>query len=226
MASVAQIEEHEQEHGNWWLHEQFEDIGQQNDSYIMGMWVFLATEVMFFGALFMTYVLYRSRYSQDFYYAHLETDYMKGATNTAILLFSSFCMACAVHHAQMQNRKWVMFYLVPTIMCAFGFLCIKYFEYMDKFAHHHYPGPLLNPPPQTTRDGSNLFFSMYFAMTGLHGIHVLIGIGVLTALFILWKNRSKMVMEDFAPTEMVGLYWHFVDLVWVFLFPMYYLIPR
>jgi cytochrome c oxidase subunit 3 len=216
----------EHEHGTVWLHEQFEEIPQQNDAYIAGMWAFLITEVMFFGPLFMTYTLYRWRYAEDFYVAHLQTNYLMGAINTTVLLLSSFTMACAVHYAQMQNRKGVMNCLLPTILGAFIFLGIKAFEYQEKFAHGHYPGINFNTPAGSSRAGSQMFFSLYFAMTGLHGIHVVIGIFVLGALFIMWKNRSKMVMEDFAPTEMVGLYWHFVDLVWVFLFPLYYLIPK
>ena len=190
------------------------------------MWAFLVTEVMFFGALFVTYVLYRSRYQQDFYVSHLETNYKLGAINTTVLLCSSFTMAMAVRSAMLKNRTGVLWGLAPTLAGAVTFLAIKYLEYSEKFAHHHYPGPGFIPPPGTARGPSQIFFSMYFGMTGLHGIHVLLGIVVIGALFYLWFKKRPVVTEDYVPTEMVGLYWHFVDLVWVFLFPLYYLIPK
>ncbi|MHB8635665.1 MAG: cytochrome c oxidase subunit 3 [Fimbriimonadaceae bacterium] len=208
------------------LHEQYENIDQQNESYIVGMWTFLVTEVMFFGALFVTYVLYRWRYQSDFYIAHLETNTFLGGLNTTVLLCSSFTMALAVRSAMLKNRTGVIAGLIPTLMGAVTFLVVKYFEYMEKFAKHHYPGPSFIPPPGSTKGGSEIFFSLYFGMTGLHGIHIVIGIIAIGTLIYLWAKKRPIVTEDYVPTEMVGLYWHFVDLVWVFLFPLYYLIPK
>jgi len=223
--STAHADEH-LAHGEGPLHEQYEDIDQQNESYIVGMWAFLVTEVMFFGALFVTYVLYRSRYQHDFYVAHLETNTLLGGINTTVLLMSSFTMALAVRAAMLKQRTHVIAGLIPTLLGACTFLVIKYFEYSEKFEHHHYPGPSFIPPPGSARGGSQIFFSMYFGMTGLHGIHILIGIIAIGTLIYLWYRQRPIVTEDYVPTEMVGLYWHFVDLVWVFLFPLYYLIPK
>ena len=213
-------------HGEGPLHEQYEDIDQQNESYIVGMWTFLVTEVMFFGALFVTYALYRSKYQQDFYVSHLETSTFWGGLNTVVLLCSSFTMAIAVRASMLKNRTTVIAGLVPTLAGAVTFLCVKYIEYTEKFTHHHYPGPGFIPPSGASRGGSQIFFSMYFGMTGLHGIHILIGIIAIGILIWLWYKKRPIVTEDYVPTEMVGLYWHFVDLVWVFLFPLYYLIPK
>ena len=223
--SPAQVDEHPA-HDEGPLHEQYEDIDQQNESYIVGMWAFLVTEVMFFGALFVTYVLYRWRYQPDFYTSHLETNTTLGAVNTTVLLCSSFTMALAVRASMLRNRRAVIAGLIPTLLGAVTFLVIKGFEYAEKFEKHHYPGTSFKPPPGTHRGGSEMFFSMYFAMTGLHGIHVFIGIIAIGTLVYLWARKRPIITEDYVPTEMVGLYWHFVDLVWIFLFPLYYLIPK
>jgi cytochrome c oxidase subunit 3 len=240
----------------------FEDIEQQNESYIVGMWTFLVTEIMFFGALFMALSLYRANYSEDFHIAHQALDITLGLTNTCVLLTSSVFMALAVRAAQMANRTTTQFWIGLTILCAFGFLGIKAVEYTAEYREHHLPGPtfnaeelverakraeeaagttgarnrypehdLLAPSPpgyqrQTIQqDHKQLFFSLYFIMTGIHGIHVIIGIFVLGTLLIMVKFRHPSV-EYFMPIELAGLYWHFVDIVWIFLFPLIYLIGR
>lgn len=212
------------------LHHQYENMDQQNESYAVGMWTFLVTEVMFFGALFLTYTLYRLHYQHDFYLAHEHLNVKMGAFNTTVLLISSFTMVLAVRAAQLKERKTVLVNLALTIVCAFIFLIVKFFEYKEKFADNLYPGANYTMDPTVVHgaslNASQIFFSLYFAMTGLHAIHILVGILVLGALFRLWKNRAPSVIYDFLPTEMVGLYWHFVDLVWIFLFPLYYLIPQ
>lgn len=212
------------------LHHQFESIEQQNDAYIVGMWTFLTTEVMFFAALFLTYALYRFNYQEDFYRAHLELDVTKGTINTVILLISSFTMACAVHFAQLRNRKMVLATLTATIGCAVAFLGIKYFEYAAKFEHHLNPGPLFGSIPEhlhgANPNHAQLYYGLYFGMTGLHAVHIIIGIIAIGTLAILWLRDRPIVTKDFIPTELVGLYWHFVDLVWVFLFPLMYLLPK
>ncbi|MDR3689628.1 MAG: cytochrome c oxidase subunit 3 [Fimbriimonas sp.] len=222
------------------LHHQFEDIGQQNDSYIVGMWVFLSTEVMFFGALFFIYTLYRWNYQLDFYIAHEHLDVKLGAINTSVLLFSSFTMVMAVQSAQLKRRLHVIGYLLTTIVCACTFLVIKYFEYSSKIADHLYPGAGFATDAHAAfgahafeagklavnMNHAQLFYALYFGMTGLHAVHIIAGILVILALIRLWVIRAKSVTLDYIPTEMVGLYWHFVDLVWIFLFPLFYLMPK
>lgn len=245
MAAIA----HDHGHGDMpvHVHHQFENIDQQNESYIVGMWCFLVTEIMFFGALFLMYTIYRWNYQADFYGAHLELSQQWavfrsfpledgrfpawGAINTTVLLLSSFTMVMAVRAAQLRIKKDVLKFLVTTIVLASVFLVIKLSqEWPPKWTHHLVPGPNFAPHAEVLHGASpravEIFYSLYFAMTGLHGIHVLAGIGILIALVVLWRKGAKSVTEDFVPTEMVGLYWHFVDLVWIFLFPLFYLIPR
>lgn len=227
MAAIAHGHDHDH---NEALHHQFEDIEQQNECYIVGMWSFLVTEVMFFGALFFTYTLYRWTYQLDFYKAHEHLNVTMGATNTVILLMSSFTMVLAVYGAQIKNRKYVLINLALTIACAFGFLIIKTFEYKDKFAAHLFPGINFTTDAAELHNANlnhaQLYYGLYFGMTGLHAVHVIIGILLLGTLFMLWYRNAKSVILDFVPTELIGLYWHFVDLVWIFLFPLMYLIPN
>ncbi len=211
---------------------QYEELEQQQESYIIGMWSFLVTEVMFFGPLFFIYFLYRWKYQTDFYLAHKSLDITIGAINTVILLVSSYLVAQAVNYAQRGMFKKQIACLIGTIGCALGFLVIKIvFEYIPKIQHGYFPNAQFL---ETYTGGANpeigrIFFSLYFVMTGIHGLHVLIGVGVFAALtYLVWK-RSKGVhnsITDYVPTEMVGLYWHFVDLVWIFLYPLFYLMPR
>ncbi|MDX2064625.1 MAG: cytochrome c oxidase subunit 3 [Fimbriimonadaceae bacterium] len=212
------------------LHHQFEDIDQQNESYLVGMWTFLVTEVMFFGALFLIYTLYRSMYLKDWFLAHEALSIPMGMVNTFVLLFSSWTVAMAVRAAQLHDRKQVLMYLSITQLCAMAFMVIKAFEYTEKFNHHLIPGPGFGSHPEYLH-GANpnfaqLYFGLYFTMTGVHGIHVLVGIIVIAYLMAKWIRNSPMVTKDYIPTEMVGLYWHFVDLVWIFLFPLMYLMPK
>lgn len=225
MASLA----HGQEAHNP-VHHQFEDFEQQTEAYIVGMWSFLVQEIMFFGGLFLVYVLYRSRYPMVWEQAHEELNVTLGAVNTCFLLFSSFTMVLAVHFAQKKNRMMVLANLGATIGCAFVFLGVKSIEYSEKFAHHLFPGAHFHPEPEhlhgANPNAAQLFYSLYFAMTGLHAIHIIIGILILGALAGFWWFRNPLVTEDYVPTELVGLYWHFVDIVWIFLFPLFYLIPK
>jgi cytochrome c oxidase subunit 3 len=227
MAAIAHDHAHD-DHGA--LHHQFENIEQQNDSYIVGMWTFLVTEVMFFGALFFIYTLYRSMYQMDWYLAHEELDVTLGGINTVVLLISSWTVAMAVRFAQLKNRKMVILNLVVTLGCAFTFLVIKAFEYAAKFEHHLFPGPTFGSVPSHLNGANSnyaqLFYGLYFGMTGLHAVHILVGILVISALTYLWVRKADSVMKDYIPTELVGLYWHFVDLVWIFLFPLMYLMPK
>jgi cytochrome c oxidase subunit 3 len=190
------------------------------------MWTFLVTEVMFFGGLFLCYILYRWQYQPSFFLAHEYCDRKWGAINTTVLLTSSLSMVLAVHFAQLKNKKMVLANLAFTIVCAFVFLGVKSIEYYDKYTEHLVPGVNFHFEKGGNPNAAQIFFSLYFAMTGLHAIHIIIGILVLTALGIMHFKEMPIVRDDFVPTEMVGLYWHFVDLVWIFLFPLFYLIPQ
>lgn len=210
------------------VYEQFEDIEQQQESYVLGMWAFLVTEVMFFGMLFVTYTIYRWKYQPYFFHLHEDLNIPLGGLNTVILLLSSFSIAVAVHFAQKRNKWGQLAALGFTNLCAFGFLIVKGFEYAAKFQKSHFPGP--NFKWDAVESGvpahiAQLFFSLYFGMTGLHGVHVVIGIIVITVL--MWMIYvDHRLLTDYIPVELVGLYWHFVDLVWIFLFPLFYLMPK
>lgn len=279
---------------------QFENINQQNESYIVGMWAFLVTEIMFFGALFVTYSLYRVMYFDMYLEAHQFLNVPLGTINTTVLLSSSLFMVLGVYAAQHGKRMKAILWLVTVIVCAFGFMGVKYFEYTSKLHEGLFPDrnfnyaralyishaeghgghgenprasrawtalqdavkeggklteegfePALVPPSTTQFDErmvkvspntvqvlvpspaaqryraeanhARLFFSIYFSMTGLHGIHVLIGIFCMALLALFYYIKHPCV-EDYMPMELVGLYWHFVDIVWIFLFPLMYLI--
>jgi cytochrome c oxidase subunit 3 len=250
MASIVHDHGHSQDGMPMDLHHQFENMDQQNESYIVGMWCFLVTEIMFFGALFLMYVIYRWNYQNDFYHAHLvlsqeQSDPMVGwvprtlglnefpvwgSINTTVLLVSSFTMVLGVKATQLRQEKAALKFLGMTILCAIVFLFIKFtFEWPHKFAEGLYPGTNFGTHPEALHGASprasEIFFSLYFGMTGLHAIHIIAGIGIIATLMVLWKRKAKSVTQDYVPTEMVGLYWHFVDLVWIFLFPLFYLIP-
>jgi cytochrome c oxidase subunit 3 len=208
---------------------QFEDIEQQNESYIVGMWTFLVTEIMFFGALFTCYVLFRYTYPNVFAVVSREhLDWKLGGLNTLILLSSSLSMALAVRHCQLGQRAGALRCLGFTLLCAFGFLAVKTIEYSAKYHDHLIPGPFFHwtdvaGAPTIQPGKAELFIGLYFAMTGLHGIHVIIGILCIGTLMGLIAVKSKVV-QDYMPVELVGLYWHFVDIVWIFLYPLLYLI--
>lgn len=214
------------------VYEQYEDISQQQETYIVGMWSFLVTEVMMFGALFFTYTLYRWKFGGEFFIYHEELNWQAAGLNTLNLLASSWIMAKAVQAAQReQTRKQIML-LWGVFLCGLIFLVIKAYEWIPKFEHHLVPNnSFIWPPhePHGSGGGSpehaRLFYSLYFAMTGLHGVHVLIGMICMVVLILMIKKKAKCI-TDYIPTEMVGLYWHFVDLVWIFLYPLYYLIPK
>ena len=200
----------------------FDDVEQQRDAGTFGMWVFLVTEIMFFGGLFLGYTIYRVTYPDAFADASRHLDTGLGAVNTAVLICSSLTVVLAVYSAQTGNRTLLLWFLLATILLGLVFLGIKFVEYAHKFAEHHVPGgAFVYPGPYT--QPAKLFFSLYFAMTGLHGLHMVIGIGVFAVLFVqAWRGRFSPAY--YTPDELSGLYWHFVDIVWIFLFPLLYLI--
>ena len=202
----------------------FDSLEQQRDATTLGMWVFLTTEVLFFGGLFMVYSVYRSWYPDAFAAASHELDVVLGTVNTAVLITSSLTMALAVHAAQTGRRGLLLTFLVVTMMLGATFLGIKSVEYYHKFAEHHVPGPGFQFEKEYFRH-AQLFFSLYFVMTGLHALHMIIGIGVMLWMF-WWSWRGTITAEYSSPIEISGLYWHFVDIVWIFLFPLLYLLGR
>jgi cytochrome c oxidase subunit 3 len=202
----------------------FDNLEQQNEAATLGMWVFLVTEVLFFGGLFATYLVYRNWYPEAFAAASHELDVTLGTINTVVLITSSLTMALAVHAAQLGQRRVLMTFLVLTMVLGAAFLGIKGVEYYHKFAEHHVPGPGFQFEKEHFRH-AQLFFSLYFVMTGLHALHMVIGIGIMLVM-LWWAWRGTITAEYYSPIEISGLYWHFVDIVWIFLFPLLYLIGR
>jgi cytochrome c oxidase subunit 3 len=218
----------------------FDDVDQQFEAASLGMWAFLATEVLFFGGLFAGYALYRYWYPLEYEFGSHQLDIWLGTINTAVLLTSSLTMALAVHAAQTNDRRSLVRFLIATILLGSIFLGIKAFEYYHKFEEHLVPGPAFSlahvhaeksgngTSPDDSRNTFNpryveLFFSFYFAMTGVHAAHMVIGVAILFVLLAA-ARRGVFTSKYFTPVEMTGLYWHFVDIVWVFLFPLLYLI--
>jgi cytochrome c oxidase subunit III len=200
----------------------FDSLEQQRESSTLGMWLFLVTEIMFFGGFFLAYLVYRVQYQQAFFAASHHLDIRAGAINTVVLIGSSLTMALAVWASQVSRRKLIVVFLLATIALGGTFLGIKAYEYNHKFQDHLVPGPDFRWEGPHARH-AEIFFSLYFGMTGLHALHMVIGIGVLAALLRpAWKGRYTAEYNN--PVENVGLYWHFVDIVWIFLFPLLYLI--
>ncbi len=202
---------------------------QQKEAGTLGMWAFLITEIMFFGGMFLAYILYRSKYPSDFAYASAHLNWKLGAVNTVVLIVSSLTMALAVYYSQVGNRKWLIICLLLTMALGATFLVVKGFEYHEKYVTHHIPGfgfqwveadghPLAGDPNHV-----QIFYWLYFAMTGVHALHMIIGLGIMTVL-VWMAARGRFTPEYHSPVEISGLYWHFVDIVWIFLFPLLYLL--
>jgi cytochrome c oxidase subunit 3 len=222
----------------------FETEEQQREAGSFGMWLFLLTEIMFFGGMFFAYLLYRNWYYPAFAAASNQLVVWMGAMNTAILITSGFCMAVGVWAAEVRKKKLLVTMLVLTTVFGLAFLVVKYFEYAEKYEAHHIPGSSFSTvaftnPPVDAKTGklteqplapdmaqkTEVFFFLYFAMTGMHALHMIIGIGLL--FWLTWRaHRGEFTSGYVAPIENFGLYWHFVDIVWLFLFPLLYLINR
>jgi len=200
----------------------FSDAGQQHESAKLGMWIFLLTEVLLFGGLFAAYAVYRAWNPDVFHNAHKFLDVHLGATNTVVLIVSSLTMALAIRSMQVDEKKKTVVFLVLTLLLAAVFLVIKYFEYSHKFHLGQLPGKYYT---FTGIEGTNphVFFSVYFLMTGLHGLHVLAGMVVITMMLVK-TMRNRFSSAYYTPLELTGLYWHLVDMIWIFLFPLFYLI--
>ena len=203
---------------------QFETAEQQYETSTLGMWAFLVTEIMFFGGLFAGFIVYVSFYAEGFAVGSRHLDLTLGTVNTAVLLGSSLTMAMAVRSAQLGRRNRLLLFLAFTLALGFVFLGIKSVEYSHKFHEHLVPGPNFHVDSPLTQN-VQLFFSFYFAMTGMHALHMVVGAGLLTWLMV-GAARGRFSSEYFTPVEVTGLYWHFVDIVWIFLFPTLYLVAR
>jgi cytochrome c oxidase subunit 3 len=206
----------------WFFHHHFTDVEQQFDTAKLGMWTFLATEILMFGGLFVGYAIMFSMHPAAFKAGHEHLDVSLGVVNTAVLIFSSLTMALAVRSAQTSNRRGIVINLLITIACACAFLVVKYFEYSHKIHEGLLPGDLYTyaghyvPHVET-------YFGLYFMMTGLHGIHVTVGVGLLVWI-LLNALKGKYNSAYYTQVELVGLYWHLVDLIWIYLFPLLYLV--
>ncbi len=216
----------------------FETISQQREAASFGMWVFLLTEIMFFGGMFCAYLIFRNWYHPAFVAGSNTLDITLGTTNTAVLIGSSFTMAMAVYSAQMRRKGALVGFLLLTIFLGTVFLVIKGVEWKSKFDSHHVPGANFsieefvhptNPKAVVLApdmaEKTQIYFSLYFLMTGMHALHMVIGVSLL--FFLVWGASKGAYTEGHVmPIENFGLYWHFVDIIWIFLFPLLYLISR
>lgn len=215
-------------HGPAHLAHHFHTERQQFEAAKLGMWLFLAQEILFFSGLFVAYFIYRSWYPQAFSDGSHLLDSTMGLINTCVLLLSSLTAALAVRSAQKRDKQMVSVYLIITILCAFGFMIIKYLEYTHKFHVGYLPGIHFNPTEfpagiEAVDYHTRSFFGVYFMMTGVHGVHVVVGIGVM--IWMLIRNqRGEFENGYFTPIDLAALYWHLVDLIWIYLFPLLYLI--
>jgi cytochrome c oxidase subunit 3 len=206
------------------LQHHFYSMEQQLEASVLGMWVFLVTEIMFFGGMFTIYIVGRvlDHTAEAWILGSNHLDVPLGALNTAVLICSSLTMALAVRSAQVGSRRGQLVNLVLTILLGSVFLVVKYFEYAEKFEHHLVPGPHFDMSLPLANQ-QQLFFSIYFMLTGVHALHMVVGIGImLVILAMAWRGRFSPAW--YTPVEVSGLYWHFVDIVWIFLFPLLYLL--
>ncbi len=241
--AIATLSEHEQDahgHSPHLLHHHFATMDQQREASNFGMWLFLLTEIMFFGGMFTAYLIYRNWYYPAFVAGSHWMVMWAGTLNTTVLICSSFTMAMGVYSAETRNRKNLLRYLVITALLGVVFLGIKAFEWHNEWVEHHVPGlnfstsdfthvdpryPADKPLSPDMAQKTASYFSLYFLLTGVHALHMLVGVSILIFLiFRAWKGAFISGNSNFV--ENFGLYWHFVDIVWIFLFPLLYLISR
>jgi cytochrome c oxidase subunit 3 len=234
-ANIGQGNAHGQPDRHRRLAVHFDSMEQQHNSAKLGMWLFLITEILLFSGLFLSYTVYRIWNPEVFRNASSLLSLTAGTVNTVVLITSSLTMALAVRAAQMSRNRALIWCLAATVALAGVFMVIKYFEYSEKFSHGLMPGRFFHPDAHFVALAGNewigrlghvrTFFSIYFMMTGLHGFHVLGGMAVIGWL-IVRAIRGDFDSEYYTPVECVGLYWHIVDMIWIFLFPVLYLVDR
>src|SRR5690606_19791548 len=190
---------------------------------IHGVWVFLVTEILMFSGLFVAYAIFKNIYPEVFHEGHKYLDWRLGATNTVVLLFSSLTMALSIHYVRANDRKKAMMNLLITIACGAIFMVIKYFEYSAKIHHGTLPGAFFSMAEGVENKNLALFFGLYFCMTGLHGFHVLTGMALIGWVALRLK-KGEFGPHHYTAVEGVGLFWHLVDLIWIYLFPLMYLV--
>ena len=212
--SQSEFKKHEVAHHFATAHQEFSAAK-------LGMWLFLSQEILFFSAIFVAYAVFRGLHPEMFIDAHHHLSWEMGALNTVVLILSSFTMVMSVRSAQLSQKKEPFWYLFATFSLAGVFMIVKAFEYAEKISHGYLPSIWFSG--EGLYETMHLFFGLYFVATGLHGIHVLVGMGLIIWLMIKTK-KGHYNSEYFTPIENVGLYWHLVDLVWIFLFPLLYLI--
>ena len=248
--SDSSVAEHTEHADRPELRHHFADEQQQRNAAALGMWWFLGTEIMFFGGMFCAYLIYRLKYFPEFAAASRSLDLKVGTLNTAVLICSSLTVAQAVRAAQMGKRMLQVKLLLATLFFGLVFLGVKAYEWENKYKEHHIPtfdfnakdlmrdnqhlfglDKLQNDPhalqvrEAEIQQHSQIFFALYFALTGMHAIHMIVGVGVFSVItWMAWKGR--FTPEYHTPLEIAGLYWHFVDIVWIYLFPLLYLIDR
>ena len=223
-----------QAHDNPALLHHFATEEQQRNAASLGMWIFLVTEIMFFGGMFCAYLIYRHWYFGDFGASSSSLDITLGTLNTIVLICSSLTVAMAVRSAQVGKQKAIVVYLILTLILGIGFLVIKGVEYKAKFDEHHIPGQAdfhmegsipRHPDIPVNQAHAQMYFSLYFAMTGMHALHMIIGVGLFS--YLTWKAWTGSYSPNYyTPVENGGLYWHFVDIIWIYQFPLLYLIDR
>jgi cytochrome c oxidase subunit 3 len=218
----------EQEHHPEHLEHHFVSSEQQFDSAKLGMWIFLITEILLFSGMFVAYAVFRQWHPETFTAAGATLNQIMGAANTLVLLTSSLTVALSIHCIKQDKVKQCVYYLLGTLALAGTFMVVKYFEYTAKFEHGVFPGDAFDPHGAhyehlAGMEAAPQFFSIYFVMTGIHGFHVLVGMVVIGAIaYMAWSGSFSS--EWYTPVELTGLYWHLVDIVWIFLFPLLYLI--
>jgi len=212
-------------HAHSALAHHFDNMEQQREAGSIGMWVFIAQEIMFFGGLFLAYTIFRWKFPVEFVAASNHLNVVMGAVNTVVLICSSLTMALAVYYAQTGKSRAQVGFLILTILLGATFLVIKGFEYAEKFRDNLFPGLSFRWEGAGDPNHVQVFFWLYFAMTGLHALHMIVGIAIITWL-ILKARKGVFTPEYHSPVEISGLYWHFVDIIWIFLFPLLYLLGR
>lgn len=216
------MSDHSSSAASQFMQHHFVDADQQFEAAKMGMWIFLVTEILFFGGLFAAYIVYRLWYPELFTLASEELNTLWGGVNTVVLIGSSLTVAMAIKSAQLNQKRNIIINLGITLALAGVFMVIKYFEWTHKFHLGIFPGEFYSFEG-IDHPKANVFFSLYYLMTGLHGIHVVIGMGLM--VWLLWRAvKGHFDPEYYTPVEITGLYWHLVDIIWIFLFPLFYLI--
>lgn len=202
----------------------FRSAEEQYQSSKEGIWLFMVTEILMFGAILIGYIIFRNIYPEMFAEGAKSLDWRLGFVNTLVLIFSSFTMAISISFAQKNQTKNAAIALATTVLCGAIFMCIKYFEYTHKFHMGLYPGKFLDVTAVGAEHANlGMYFGFYYTMTGLHGIHVLVGMALIT--WLLFRTiRGDFHSQYWVPIEGVGIFWHIVDLIWIFLFPLLYLV--